>query len=90
MIKFVSLLMLLPFILVGVAIALGVYDAHPVASIAAIIGGAFLFLLSVIYKIYASLIRKKNDVEEAFDNITVYLRKRYDLIPNLVRTAKHV
>lgn len=90
MLKFISLLAVFPFILVGLFVVLGVYDEYPAASIFAVVGLVTFFLLSAIYKIYASLIRNKNDVEEAFDNITVYLRKRYDLIPNLVKTAKHV
>lgn len=38
--------------------------------------------------VYNSLIRKKNTVEEAFATMDVYLKKRYDLIPNLVETVK--
>ena len=37
---------------------------------------------------YNSLIRMKNGIEEAFSTMDVYLKKRYDLIPNLVETAK--
>ena len=35
-----------------------------------------------------SLIRGKNDIDEAFSTMDVYLMKRYDLIPNLVSTVK--
>lgn len=35
-----------------------------------------------------TLIRLKNNVEEAWSTIDVYLKKRYDLIPNLVETVK--
>jgi LemA protein len=34
------------------------------------------------------LIKMKNNTEEAFHNIDIYLKKRYDLIPNLVETVK--
>ncbi|MFQ7077880.1 MAG: LemA family protein [Christensenellaceae bacterium] len=34
------------------------------------------------------LIRLKNKVEEAWATIDVFLKKRYDLIPNLVETVK--
>jgi LemA protein len=34
------------------------------------------------------LIAMKNNTEEAFHNIDIYLKKRYDLIPNLVETVK--
>jgi len=37
---------------------------------------------------YNGLIKKKNGVESAFSGIDVMLKKRYDLIPNLVETVK--
>ncbi len=37
---------------------------------------------------YNGLIRGKNKVEEAFSTMDVYLKKRFDLIPNLVETVK--
>lgn len=37
---------------------------------------------------YNSLVSLKNKVEEAFSTMDVYLKKRYDLIPNLVETVK--
>lgn len=47
---------------------------------------AFLALISLIF--YNSLIRKKNDVENAFASIDVMLKRRYDLIPALVDAVK--
>ena len=35
-----------------------------------------------------ALIRLRNKVEEAWATIDVFLKKRYDLIPNLVETVK--
>ena len=35
-----------------------------------------------------AFVRLKNKVEEAWSTIDVYLKKRYDLIPNLVETVK--
>lgn len=35
-----------------------------------------------------SFVSIKNQVEEAFSTMDVYLKKRYDLIPNLVETVK--
>ncbi|MCD0487436.1 LemA family protein [Pedobacter sp. MC2016-14] len=46
-----------------------------------------LFLLVGI-AIYNSLIGKKNQVTNAFSAIDVMLKKRYDLIPNLVEVVK--
>lgn len=37
---------------------------------------------------YNGFVRGENDVEEAFSTMDVYLKKRYDLIPNLVETVK--
>lgn len=37
---------------------------------------------------YNGLVKKKNAVEEAFSTMDVYLKKRWDLIPNLVNTVK--
>ncbi len=42
----------------------------------------------VIISIYNGLIRRKNEVENAFGGIDVQLKKRYDLIPNLVSSVK--
>jgi LemA protein len=38
--------------------------------------------------IYNSLIRSRNRVEESWADIEVQLKRRYDLIPNLVNTVK--
>ncbi|MGL5950323.1 MAG: LemA family protein, partial [Cetobacterium sp.] len=38
--------------------------------------------------IYNKLIKERNFVDEAFSTIDAYLKKRYDLIPNLVETVK--
>lgn len=37
---------------------------------------------------YNDLVRLRNKVEEAFATMDVYLKKRFDLIPNLVSTVK--
>jgi LemA protein len=37
---------------------------------------------------YNTLVSLRNQVEEAFSTMDVYLTKRYDLIPNLVETVK--
>jgi LemA protein len=53
----------------------------------AIIAAVVVLLLSAML-IFNSLIRKKNDVENAFASIDVMLRKRYDLIPGIVEAVK--
>lgn len=37
---------------------------------------------------YNSFIKLRNQAEEAFSTMDVYLKKRYDLIPNVVETVK--
>lgn len=53
----------------------------------AVIAAAVILLLTLVL-IYNSLIRRKNDVENAFASIDVMLRKRYDLIPKIVEAVK--
>lgn len=61
-------------------------------TIALIIIGVIVFLALVVaiwfVATYNKLIRLRNDVDEAFSTMDVYLKKRYDLIPNLVETVK--
>lgn len=45
-------------------------------------------LLVYLVSIYNSLVTYKNRYENAFAQIEVQLKRRYDLIPNLVETAK--
>lgn len=45
------------------------------------------FVVAGLYAIYASLIKKKNNVKEAAAGIDVQLKKRYDLVPNMLKAA---
>ena len=62
-------------------------------AIAGIIIGAVVVILAIVLvswwiKTRNGFVRLKNKVEEAWATIDVYLKKRYDLIPNLVETVK--
>lgn len=46
-----------------------------------------LVIIFVVYQMYVSVIQKKNKVMEAFSDIDVQLKKRYDLIPNILTMA---
>ena len=43
--------------------------------------------LILLWMLYVSLVTKKNNVKEAFAGIDVQLKKRYDLIPNILFIA---
>ncbi len=49
--------------------------------------GSGILLLIICYSAYVSVIQKKNKVQEAFSSIDVQLKKRYDLIPNILTMA---
>jgi LemA protein len=47
-----------------------------------------LLLIALVIGIYNSLIRLRNQVDNAWSQIDVQLKRRHDLIPNLVETAR--
>ncbi|MCS5628522.1 MAG: LemA family protein [Planctomycetes bacterium] len=53
-----------------------------------IVGVVLLILIMIVVGIYNRLVRGKNQYANAFAQIDVQLKRRYDLIPNLVETAK--
>jgi LemA protein len=54
-----------------------------------IIAGAILVAIALmVIGIYNALIRLRNQVDNAWSQIDVQLKRRHDLIPNLVETAK--
>lgn len=53
-----------------------------------IILGLVVVIVIAIIAIYNSLVTLKNRADEAWSDIDVQLKRRYDLIPNLVETVK--
>ncbi len=53
-----------------------------------VIGAIILLLVVFLIGTYNGLVKLKNRVEEAWSDITVQLKRRVDLIPNLVNTVK--
>ena len=50
--------------------------------------GVIVILLIYFLITYNQFVSLKNNVEEAFSTMDVYLKKRWDLIPNIVETVK--
>ncbi|MEI6579055.1 MAG: LemA family protein [Eubacteriales bacterium] len=52
------------------------------------IGAVAIVIIIWVIGAYNGFIKMRNMVEEAFATMDVYLKKRYDLIPNIVETVK--
>jgi LemA protein len=52
-----------------------------------VVGAIVLLILAVVF-IYNSLVRLRNRVDNSWKQIDVQLKRRYDLIPNLVEVVK--
>lgn len=50
--------------------------------------GIVILLVLICLIIYNSLVKSRNLVKEAFSTMDVYLKKRWDLVPNLVEVVK--
>lgn len=55
-----------------------------------IIIAVVVILLLLVLTTYNSLIKLNNKVEEAFSTMDIYLKKRWDLIPDLVEVVKGI
>jgi len=53
-----------------------------------IVLGALVFIALILIQIFNRFVRNKNVVKDGWSNIDVALKRRYDLIPNLVETVK--
>jgi LemA protein len=53
-----------------------------------VIIGIVVVLIIIFIATYNGLVRRRNQVKNAWAQIDVQLKRRYDLIPNLVETAK--
>ena len=49
---------------------------------------AAIVLISYIYLLYTSLIKRRNEAHEALSSIDVQLKQRFDLLPNILTIAK--
>ena len=53
-----------------------------------VILGLLVLIVLFVVAVYNSLVRLRNQVDNAWSQIDVQLKRRHDLIPNLVETAK--
>lgn len=53
-----------------------------------ILGGAAVLLIGYFWSLYNGLVSLKTQIEEAWSQIDIQLKRRADLIPNLVNTVK--
>jgi len=53
-----------------------------------IVLGILVVLVAVLAGMYNSLVRLRNQVKEAWAQVDVQLKRRFDLIPNLMETVK--
>lgn len=57
-------------------------------TIAIIVGVAIVLIVIILAYMYNSLVKLNQQASEAWSDITVQLKRRYDLIPNLVSAVK--
>jgi len=60
----------------------------PIIIALIILVGIPLLLIIFVIGVYNALVRLRNQVDNAWSQIDVQLKRRHDLIPNLVETAK--
>jgi LemA protein len=53
-----------------------------------VVGGVLLLLIFWMVSVYNGLVVRRNQYQNAFAQIDVQLKRRYDLIPNLVEAVK--
>src|SRR5438128_6876141 len=53
-----------------------------------IVGGGILLIILIVIGMYNSLVNRQVETQNAWSQIDVQLKRRHDLIPNLVETVK--
>lgn len=67
---------------------LGISTGAIIGIVAAVVVVLVIILFAAYISMKNGLIRVVNQTEESWAGIDVYLKKRYDLVPNLVETVK--
>jgi LemA protein len=76
----------LTFLVIIIALLISLVT-NAVSAIVAV-SGIFLALIFWLVAVYNTFIRMRNNVKDAWSDIDVQLKRRYDLIPNLIETVK--
>ena len=74
------------FLIIIVVLAISGVNNSINLSVAVV--GIFLALVFWFVAVYNTFIRMRNNVKDAWSDIDVQLKRRYDLIPNLIETVK--
>ena len=82
-----SLLFNIPIVAANTAQGAG-KGGFPMSASLIVIAIIAVVLLFILYPLYVRLIKLKNKTKEAMSGIDVQLKKRYDLIPNILRIAQ--
>src|SRR5690625_7551321 len=53
-----------------------------------LVGGLIIAVIAIAYVWYVVLVRRRNRALEALSSIDVQLRKRHDLLPNILKLAE--
>ncbi len=61
---------------------------NPIIVTLLIVGGVLLLFIFILIMLFNRLVRERNQVKNAWSQIEVQLKRRHDLIPNLVETVK--
>jgi LemA protein len=67
---------------------MGLFALSPLVITLIVVGAVLLILILWIVAAYNGLVGSKNQYENAYAQIDVQLKRRYDLIPNLVECVK--
>jgi len=76
----------LTFLLIAVVLVISGFSGAIGAIVA--VSGVFLTVIFWLVAMYNAFIRMRNNVKDAWSDIDVQLKRRYDLIPNLIETVK--
>ena len=67
---------------------IGSIGSYAWIAIVGLVVALIVVVICMFVSYYNKFVKGRNSVDESFSTMDVYLKKRYDLIPNLVSTVK--